>query len=353
MSKDYIYYNGQLVCKKNNATDPDLRAYFNETRDQFLDNGNNYTFSIIRFTLKSNNLPIHIPKIQIGQNDINLTSYGLKMSDGTHTTDPEFLEYDCRNKYFNNNVAPPTTQQADDPYYYMFDLNHFVDMFNTAVSNCLTNLKALNNTITAPSPYLELADNNTFSLYVPNTFITQNVSISLNDDLYNLLRNFRYRTINNNGFNYQFLFNATPSNSQTYNTILYNIQKQSNTSMFNFSPIQNLTFLTTLGLRYELTSNLQILNNDTLFGETSNQQNNICTDICLDITNPMDYNSFIDYTASVYRESDINTTDIRQLDVSVNWRNAINGKLYPVMLSDGDYMTVKIKFQRKKENNNK
>ena len=48
-------------------------------------------------------MPILIPKIQLGQNDINLTSYGMTFLYNNGTTvvqsDPFYIEYECRNKY--------------------------------------------------------------------------------------------------------------------------------------------------------------------------------------------------------------------------------------------------------------
>ena len=120
MQNDIIYYNLNMVCKKTNDNDPDVEARFDESRDViFITNGQKYFFSIIRFTLESNNIPIHIPKIKNGQADANMTNYCMQMiySNGGTTTPsiPVNLEYVCNNKFSNNYVAPPTIQQQDDP----------------------------------------------------------------------------------------------------------------------------------------------------------------------------------------------------------------------------------------------
>ena len=71
MQNDLIYYNLNMICKKNNDSDPDVEARFDESRDiVFLRNAQEYYFSITRFTLESNNIPVHVPKIKLGQNDV-------------------------------------------------------------------------------------------------------------------------------------------------------------------------------------------------------------------------------------------------------------------------------------------
>ena len=69
-----------MICRKNNDSEPDQPAQFEESRDTvFLKYAQNYHFSITRFTLESNNIPILIPKIQNGQNNVNLTKYAMQM----------------------------------------------------------------------------------------------------------------------------------------------------------------------------------------------------------------------------------------------------------------------------------
>ena len=174
MSQDLIYYNIQMTCKKNRPTDPDVKAIFQEGRTEALvKDAQKYHFTISRFTINSNNIPILIPKIQAGQSNINLTSYGMMMAfnDGTdnETTDAYYLTYDCRNKYFNNSVNPPTIQQDDNPYYYLLNIQHFVDMFNACLSDCYNDMKDKVSSLSQNPPQLIYNNNNTFSLYFNST----------------------------------------------------------------------------------------------------------------------------------------------------------------------------------------
>ena len=95
----------------------------------------------------------------------------------------------------------------------------------------------------------------------------------------------------------------------------------------------------------EYVSEPQILNNSSVFGLSTNKVENVITDIILPIDNPSDYNSFVMYNANVYREANLKVNDIRNIGMSIYWKNKM-GKNYPIMLSDGNNVTVKIKFER-------
>ena len=353
---DIIYYNLSLICRKNNPTDPDVIAKFQEGRqDQLLTDAKNYTFSITKFTLNSNNLPILIPKIQTGQPDINLTSYGMMINynDGTAIayTVPYYLEYDCRNKYFNNYVNPPLSQQDDNQYYYMLNLQHFVDMFNSCLSSCYANIQQQVTTLPSAPPELVYNNDNTFSIYFNVALAgSQQFQLCLNDDLYNILRNFNYKVIDNNGFNHQFIITQRINNIVTINTVNYVIEKQFYPSLDNWSPVQSIVFQTSiLGINPERVSAPLILsNNNSQYNMNVNNTDDILTDITLAVDNPCDYNSFIMYNANVYREANIIQDKIQKIDMNVGWKNKYNGKIYNILLSDQDEITAKIKFERRK-----
>lgn len=349
MQSDIIYYNLNMVCKKKSDSEPDVEARFDESRDIiFITNAQTYNFSIIRFTLESNNIPVHIPKIKLGQADINMTNYSMQMiykNGGTITPSlPVNLEYLCNNKFLNNFVAPPTTQQQDDPYYYIYNIQDVVDMFNEASNRCMTNLISSQAGLSCEAPKMKYNGNNTFSIYFDDLF-NANVALYLNNDLMGLFSNFSYKYVNNNGINNKIIVNNKLTNTTTINTINYTIETQSYPSFQNWSPVQSIVFNSSIGVNMEYVSEPQILNNSSVFGLSTNKVENVITDIILPIDNPSDYNSFVMYNANVYREANLKVNDIRNIGMSIYWKNKM-GKNYPIMLSDGNNVTVKIKFER-------
>ena len=349
MQNDIIYYNLNMVCKKTNDNDPDLDARFDESRDIiFITNGQKYFFSIIRFTLESNNIPIHIPKIKNGQADANMTNYCMQMiySNGGTTTPsiPVNLEYVCNNKFSNNYVAPPTIQQQDDPYYYIYNVQDVVDMFNKASTRCLTNLISLQTGLSCQAPKMIYNGDNTFSIYYDDNF-SSDISLYVNDDLLKLFGNFSSRYEMNNGINNRFVVSNKLKNTATIDGTTYTFETQSYPCFQNWSPVQSIVFNSSIGVNMEYVSEPQILNNSSVFGKSTDKVENVVTDIILPINNPTDYNSFIMYNANVYREANLKVSEIRNIGMSIHWKSKM-GKNYPVMLSDGNNVTVKIKFEK-------
>lgn len=353
---EILYYNLSFTCKKNNQTDPDVIAQFKQGRSQMiLHNASDYYYTVVRFTMNSSNLPILIPPIATGQSNVDLTTWGMVLQYNNVFSDATFINYTCRNKYFNNPVNPPTIQQDDNPYYYIQNIAHFVDMFNDCASRCFTNLASKDGvTLTGKAPKLKYNGDNTFSIYYDNSIFTDDNTLNLlfNNNLYNVLRNFNYSTVaNSNGFNYKLMITDKIDNYTTVGSVDYIFDKQVYPSMDNWSPVQNISFVTSNDIHNELfASPVFVSNNDinSVYVGNADSTDNIATDIILPVDNPEDYNSYIVYNATVYRETVITTDRIGTIEFTVKWKNRLTGKIYNVLLSDGDSVSAKIKFQKYK-----
>lgn len=195
MSPDYIFWNGTVISNTSSdlssvgVAQPDLPVKFNETRDSpFCDDVTQYHYSINRFTVNGPgiNLPILIPSIQLGQSDVDLTTYSVALtyqqtwdlSSGAHvsfavTPPPVFIRWspECRNPYVAPAPALPlVTQDITTRYYYLSSYNWFMTLVNTALTTAnqrlYDNFKAAwltdPNVILSgdPFPYPTLADFN-------------------------------------------------------------------------------------------------------------------------------------------------------------------------------------------------
>ena len=82
----HIYMNLDVV---NNSTSKSQPLVFNETRNMpFLSNSEDYFCSVVRFTLQtSNSLPVFIPDILLGQDNVDITVYAISMALTKYTTD--------------------------------------------------------------------------------------------------------------------------------------------------------------------------------------------------------------------------------------------------------------------------
>lgn len=365
MNPDIIYYNCNLITQKLHPTDEDQICRYEENRpDPIVKNASDYQFSLIRASIDSSNIPCFIPKIVSGGN-VNLTTYSISMSlnlniNGTITTTQilQPLLYVCRNKYVSQ---VPSVAGADSPYYYVFDLQHFVDMVNTTLKSLYSTLQiGAGVSFISQCPKMTLSGN-TFNIYFDargwggadsTATGSQQEAFQLyfNDDLKNLLRNFNLTyAFDNSGMNWNLVVSNKLANNQTINGVLYYVESQSYSSLSTvFSPVSSIVFMSNMGILNEYIGQLQILNNNSI---TTNQSNNIenqIMDIALSVDNPMDYSSQIQYVASVFRFSEIIGKEIRSISISVYWKNKYNGINYPVLLSDGCGFNAKLMFQKKK-----
>ena len=364
MNPDTIYYNAQLICQKNAQTDPDIPCIYTESRtDTLLSNAMDYKFSIIRFTLDSVNIPVFIPKVQGG---INQTLYQVQVKlalnlGGTITnyTSSQPLQYVCRNKYASQ---VPSVTGADSPYYYMFDLQDFCDMFNTTMKSIFLDLtNAILPTVLQTKPPKMTYQNNLFSIWYDSTgwggvdstgsgAHIESFTMQFNDDLRLLLRNFNMNyALDQYGYNWNLIVSNKLVNNQTIGGTLYYVETQSyETTSTIFCPVSSIVFISNaMGVRSEYLGSTQVLSQQTNPKQSSNNIENSIADISLPLDNSNDYNSCIAYQASIFRYSDIFTENIRDIDIKIYWKSKM-GVMYPVMLSDGCGMNLKMMFERKK-----
>ena len=364
MNPDTIYYNAQLICQKNAQTDPDIPCIYTESRtDTLLSNAMDYKFSIIRFTLDSVNIPVFIPKVQGG---INQTLYQVQVKlalnlGGTITnyTSSQPLQYVCRNKYASQ---VPSITGADSPYYYMFDLQDFCDMFNTTMKSIFLDFSnSIAPTVLQTKPPKMTYQNNLFSIWYDSTgwggvdstgsgAHIESFTMQFNDDLRLLLRNFNMNyALDQYGYNWNLIVSNKLVNNQSLGGTLYYVETQSyETTSTIFCPVSSIVFISNaMGVRSEYLGSTQVLSQQTNPKQSSNNIENSIADISLPLDNSNDYNSCIAYQASIFRYSDIFTENIRDIDIKIYWKSKM-GVMYPVMLSDGCGMNLKMMFERKK-----
>lgn len=369
---DTVYYNANLICRKNYPTDPDLPCKYSENRsDILLDNANLYKFSIIRASFESVNIPILIPKIDTTQGNINQTSYQVQLScnltinaqNYTIQSNPINVMYQCRNKFANQVPASPLNRTViEDPYYYIYDVNHFVDLVNTAfvtaqaslLTNGRTQIQGLNLVTKCPKMVYE---NNLFTIYFDSNGYggtdatsnggaqVENCYLTFNDAFFSLFRNFN-TILMPNGF-YQVNVQNSLNNIVTVGTKQYYTMTQSFQSLSNiWSPVSSIVFYSNMGIRTEYLGSFQVLNGINQVTTSSNNIEQNIADIILPLDNTMEYNSLIVYQPTKFRYSDVTVNQIRNVDISIYWKSK-NGSINPVTLADGCSMSVKMMFKKK------
>lgn len=169
VGQNNIYYNAQII--NNTSTDlaatglarPDPQLRFSETRQSsLLDDASQYYFSIVRFTADGigRNLPLFIPSIQLGQTDVNKTTYTVALSyqqtwnvsvaanptgqvSFNIAPNPTYVYWtpECQNSTLAPTPAPPlVTQDISTRYYYCGTYQWFVNLVNQALIDAQTTL---------------------------------------------------------------------------------------------------------------------------------------------------------------------------------------------------------------------
>ena len=152
MQKAIHTYLDLDVVNNNLTSDviaPMLR--FEEIRNTpFLEgDSSEYFCSIMRFSIQTgNSLPIFIPRIEVGQADVNKTVYQLTLRclGGSDTTTFYEATVPLYHKTSDATVAAPlqplTKQDMSSTYYFHCNIQDIIDVFNAACTSAFAALKA-------------------------------------------------------------------------------------------------------------------------------------------------------------------------------------------------------------------
>lgn len=368
---DTVYYDCNIV---NNDQEKPQRIIFNDIRSSpILSNPELYQLSVIRFSMETgNSLPIFIPSIQIGQPNVNLTSYSFTLSyvynsNSQVDSDQTYVQHIPIN--VSEPIPPPPTSIQDiynNPYYYVYSYQIIVDMMNNALSQCMQSL--ISNCafygVTLPSvnpPFFEFdMDNSKFILsgdVLAYDLGAQNyISIHCNTAMYSLISSFVAFSKGHNvprGMNYIFRLYKDPRSLNVYkiNTTYSVIQLYQDYDCASlFSPISSISFCT--NMIPVLPSNVakpQIIGGTTL--TTSGNNNNISS-LITDFQSDGSYgfSGILSYLPQAeYRMIDLNNSSskLSNIDITIYWKDNF-ANLHQMYLMSGCKCDIKILFRKKK-----
>lgn len=420
---DYIYYNATIINNRTTltttgsgtASDPFLR--FQETRDgPIIEDASKYHFSVVRFVMNGANkdLPLFIPVIRTGAanptQDINLTIYSVSLELVVNNTTGVFpvnvsltttQPLIWITETLNTNIAPPplasTTQTGQDiqtRYYWGYTYTHFIDIANTALKACVTDLQTqfdlawANAGNVTPAPSLNIVapfitwdpDDGLFTIHSDtsafggdnrtslNTASDNNATLFFNGNMFGLFCNFKNIFVDIPGtekinriftgpVGYSETTSGVPAarNVEEIGTKYFwnNIQDYESTSTL-WSPIENIVFNSTLlPLVFEQSGDPVKFGESNVDTELTNSQSAIqpiITDIALPMTSADSYRSLIYYSPTAeYRMASFQRSKqpINTIDIQVFWRNRLDGQLNPVQLFNCSSVSLKIMFRRR------
>ena len=134
----HVYMDLDVINNDYNSTSkPQLR--FEETRNAPFLPGDSagYFCSIVRFNIQTGNtLPVFIPRIQTGQDDINKTIYRVQIN--LHHEDVVWhgttnIAYTPEDATTTLPAAPTGSQDVSGSYYYIYKCQHIIHLVNVAI----------------------------------------------------------------------------------------------------------------------------------------------------------------------------------------------------------------------------
>ena len=406
---DHLYYNMTIINSDiTDGTDPNV--VFTETRESpLLQNPMEYNFSIVRFDMNGPNkdLPLFMPRIEVGQSNPNLTVYQITLRvaysyvwggtpyTGTLTSTPASGKIIWTPEITDPVLAPvpppPTTvQDVQSRYYWATTYSHWLQCVNDAYQSAWNNLNTqflavVGNpgvSLTTKPPFMTYnPTDNLFTIYADRygfgdngtasanrtsagTTADENFSLFFNTNLNGLFTNFKNLFVNQpNGLAYQIMIqnikwqnilqvNSPPAPlSQAASYWILNQDYESTSSLW--SPVDSIVFTTSLiPLVFEQSAEPVVFGASNT-GSVSGVQANftpIITDTSLALTSASGYREFFQYAPTAeYRLSNFvrSSSPLQQVQVSVFWKNRLNGQLYPLQMYNSSSVSIKMLFRRR------
>lgn len=369
---NYQYVNLDLFNNTNNNI---LQRFTRNYSEPIIGNSSNFKMSVVRFSIDCSTFPIHIVETtQSGNVNQMKDTITVRYTTNSNTQNLTWVP--------ENLGAPVPTvlspQQIDSDYYYLYHMDHFVDILNTALENAFTAVKTasaptLNSALT---PYFRYnKETKKFSLIVDSNFfddvLANPIEIFVNRTLQNKLESFtfeydsslpsdfyaRFRCGNETGLNVIFppvnlaAFIIPPNNIPNN---LYVIS-QSYSSVSAFNSLKALV----------LTSNLlpvvpEFVDVGVPFGTIEDQTNTLTTtsnieSIITDFRVPDDITDttprIYEYLPSgEYRYISLqgSNSKVDKIDITISVRDQY-GNIRPLFLAPASTSSIKILFVQMKE----
>jgi hypothetical protein len=358
----HVYLNLDVL---NNSTENDQKLIFSETRTiPFLKNAEDYFLTVARFNLQtSNNFPVLIPDIQIGQSNPDITVYTITMSG---YVGPDAKTFTRNVKYIQtDNTAPIpgvpiNVVDRSSNYYWIYNVADWVAMLNETLTDLASAMSGAGLT-SLTAPYIQYdTQTGLFSLTIDKTAYTINtLRISFNPKLYNLLpfpakKNTVAPMDNGNTTLYEISVSTSLANTSSQR--IDGVIKDFLTTSTEFSPlslmnpVRTILFTTQhIPIQPQLSQSPIVFTDNVPTGISNNLPDitNVLTDFEISVTAQNSYSGEITYLPIEYRWLDLNpASSLNKIDVKVYWKTKY-GDNYPVYLAPGTSSSIKLLFRRR------
>jgi len=135
-----IYYNISIQSGLSSQNGGVL-AYYRESKlSSILDKCNDYYMSVARFSVTTNTIPLLIPKVVIGQANINKLIYTFTIRYNGIASLPINVTYVSQNTVTSLPLPPLVSQDTSGSYYFIYNVDSFLQMCNTAIATAFASI---------------------------------------------------------------------------------------------------------------------------------------------------------------------------------------------------------------------
>lgn len=339
---DFIYSN---LIIGNTAENTTIMAS-GEVNSQIpiVKNPSNYIGCICRWEIDNWNMPLLVPYIRTGQNNINLTVYQFAMRYNQFTT-PNIDVIFVPNNLARLPKSPIGGQDLSTNYYYTYNYVEMLSMFNTALASAVTSISTLASLNNIDVPIFTFNPTTGIILTANSTQFRQSYGVTGDSNFIQILCN-NYVAPLLNGFS---LMQQTTSNSCKFSILLdpitqppvnnlYTITNQSLNELCYWKSVKTIQFGTNMPISYEFTG-------APLNTKQQQQQTQVLlTDFTPDSGDLTNYHNTLIYTQTntLRMYNFTSQTPLYSYNTTIYFSDNY-GRQYPMMLSQGQ--TVNIKYQ--------
>ncbi|MBY0541418.1 MAG: hypothetical protein K2P52_08425 [Campylobacterales bacterium] len=357
--QDNIYFNVEFL---GSDTIPNQQMVYDTTlNESIVDNSIQYYATIVDFAIPLSSVPIMIMPIKPNSGFTNQSLLNITFLHNNVVISTQIVIFvPERNDIIQPNQNNPN-QMVITPYYYLYSYTALIDMLNTTLKACYTDLQAafpaIAQSVANQTPYfIYNPSSELISLITPysfNTTIAQPdvVTIQINNDLLTYLNGFSFKYINRT-------VGPTSLSFSQFNISTYN-QNNYPTNTYPAIPtyIETVQSYDNMAAWSDLKKVIIVSNSLPIAGESiqrgSNINNIVNTQYVLSSFTPEvikggDQRSVIYYNpASQYRLLDIiSDLDIKRIDITIYWEDFKNN-WYIMDIQPNDNATVRLAFVKK------
>lgn len=306
---DSVYYNAVTT---NTSTESKVIQFEANLAVPFLEKPSDYNLNVSRFIIPGQNIPMFL---------FHANTYLFTMTYQTFTAS-QYVVYDPRSTDITNNPV--------------YEMQHWIDMLNTALAYVYFTLNALVTLPTVSPPYfIYNTTTEMISLIALKTYASTDpdpVKLFANTSLYQKLGGFP--VIETGIATKEFQFYITDTYNNTYATTSFEMAQQA-PSIDSLIDFTSLVFTTNIPIRNEY------LGTDITFPILTDYNPG---DVSLKtLNNDIVYNSIFPYRQTQL----LSDTPLQSFNINVWWSDP-TGKLYPMTMPTNKSANLKLMFLKKK-----